>query len=109
VLVDYINLIRREHGLALHEALIASGRRRLRPILMTTLTTALGMLPLAIGFGEGGEIQAPLARVVVGGLLTSMLVTLVFVPCLYLLVERSRRARQRAPACTTAAIKESPR
>ncbi len=109
VLVDYVNLMRREHGLELYEALIAGGQRRLRPILMTTLTTALGMLPLAIGFGEGGEIQAPLARVVVGGLLTSMLVTLVFVPCLYLLVERSRRAREKVAAPVAEAIEETPR
>jgi HAE1 family hydrophobic/amphiphilic exporter-1 len=66
---------------------------RLRPILMTTLTTVLGLLPLAAGFSEGGELQAPLARAVVGGLTTSTLVTLVFVPALYLLIERRRDAR----------------
>ncbi len=104
VLVDYVNLMRREQGLGLREALVAGGRRRLRPILMTTLTTVLGMLPLAIGLGEGGEIQAPLARVVVGGLLTSMLVTLVFVPCLYLLVERRREARRTVPAPAGAVV-----
>jgi HAE1 family hydrophobic/amphiphilic exporter-1 len=60
---------------------------------MTTLTTALGLLPLAIGLGEGSEIQAPLARVVVGGLLSSTLITLFFVPSLYLLLERRRLAR----------------
>ncbi|HVS01341.1 MAG TPA: efflux RND transporter permease subunit [Thermoanaerobaculia bacterium] len=94
VLVDYVNLLRREQGLPLERALVEAGRRRLRPILMTTLSTALGMLPLAIGLGEGGEIQAPLARVVVGGLLTSSAITLLFVPSLYLLVERLRLRRR---------------
>lgn len=90
VLVDYINLLRREHGMALEEAVIEGGRRRLRPILMTTLTTVLAMLPLAFGLGEGSEIQAPLARVVVGGLSVSTIVTLVVVPSLYYLMERGR-------------------
>ena len=94
VLVDYINLKRREDGLDLVQAIVVSGSRRLRPILMTTLTTALGLLPLALGLGEGSEIQAPLARVVVGGLLTSTAITLLFVPCLYLLIERRRLARR---------------
>ncbi|HVR30940.1 MAG TPA: efflux RND transporter permease subunit, partial [Thermoanaerobaculia bacterium] len=90
VLVDYVNLLRREHGMGLEEALSSGARRRLRPILMTTLTTVLGLVPLAIGLGEGAEIQAPLARVIVGGLATSTLITLVFVPCLYWVVERHR-------------------
>jgi hydrophobic/amphiphilic exporter-1 (mainly G- bacteria), HAE1 family len=83
VLVDYINLMRREHGWSLHEAVIESGKRRLRPILMTTITTLLGLLPLAIGFGEGSEVQAAMARVVIGGLLVSTLITLLFIPVLY--------------------------
>jgi hydrophobic/amphiphilic exporter-1 (mainly G- bacteria), HAE1 family len=95
VLVDYVNRLRREHGVPLVEALVRAGQRRLRPILMTSLTTALGLLPLAIGLGEGSEIQAPLARVVVGGLLTSTLITLAFVPALYLLIERRREGRAR--------------
>ena len=92
VLVDYTNILRREHGEGLLDAIVKAGRRRLRPILMTTLTTALGLVPLAIGLGEGSEIQAPLARVIVGGLLTSTAITLLFVPSLYLLVERRRAA-----------------
>ena len=95
VLVDNVNRMRREVGCTLHEALIRGARRRLRPILMTTLTTALGLLPLTLGIGEGSELQAPLARVVVGGLLASTLITLIFVPSLYLLVERGRE-RSRA-------------
>lgn len=90
VLVDYINTMRREQGVPLVEAVLEGGRRRLRPILMTTLTTCLAMLPLALDFGEGSEIQAPLARVVVGGLLFATVVTLVVVPSLYYLMERGR-------------------
>src|SRR5690606_8805056 len=90
VLVDYANLLRREQGHALYRAVVTACKRRLRPILMTTLTTACGLLPLAFGTTEGSEIQAPLARVVVGGLLTSTLVTLLLVPCVYLLMERRR-------------------
>jgi len=98
VLVDYTNLLRRERGLELVTALIEAGRRRLRPILMTTFTTTLAMLPIALALGEGSEIQAPLARVVLGGLLASTVVTLLVVPCLYYLVERRRAAREPAPA-----------
>jgi HAE1 family hydrophobic/amphiphilic exporter-1 len=86
VLVDYINLLRRRK-MPLHEAVEEGGRRRLRPIIMTTLTTTLALSPMAIGMGSGGELQAPMARVVIGGLLTSTLITLVFVPVLYTTLE----------------------
>jgi len=98
VLVDYINLLRREQGFGLVQAVLEGGRRRLRPILMTTLTTGLAMLPLAFGIGEGGEVQAPLARVIVGGLLASTVVTLVIVPSLYYLAERGRERVATVPA-----------
>jgi HAE1 family hydrophobic/amphiphilic exporter-1 len=79
------------------EAVIEAGRLRLRPILMTTGTTVLGLLPLAIGLGTGAEIQAPLARVVIGGLLASTLVTLFLIPVTYAattgLVARVRSSR----------------
>ena len=94
VLVDYINLMRREQGLDLVDAVIEAGRLRLRPILMTTLTTVLGLFPLALGFGAGAEIQASLARVVIGGLTASTLITLVLIPVVYVnvttAVERAR-------------------
>jgi len=83
LLVDYTNLLRRRDGLPLAEALALAGSRRLRPILMTTLTTVLGLVPLSLGLGEGGEAQAPMARVVIGGLTSSTLVTLVLVPVVY--------------------------
>jgi HAE1 family hydrophobic/amphiphilic exporter-1 len=87
LLVDYTNTLRRRDGLPLREAIERAGRTRLRPILMTSTCTALGLLPLALGYGEGAELQAPLARVVIGGLATSTLVTLVFVPAVYTLFE----------------------
>ncbi len=83
VLVDYINLLRREQNMPLVEAVTEAGRLRLRPILMTTMTTTLGLLPLAIGLGAGAEIQASLARVVIGGLLASTMITLVLIPVVY--------------------------
>ena len=88
VLVDAANLLRREEGLDVVEAIVEAGRRRLRPILMTTLTTVLGMLPIALALGEGAEIQAPLARVVLGGLLVSTVITLLLLPVLYVITER---------------------
>ena len=99
VLIDYTNLLRREHGFALREAVLTAGKRRLRPILMTTVTTVLGLSPMALGLGEGGELQAPMARVVIGGLTTSTLITLVFIPVVYLTLEgwaESARARREA-------------
>jgi HAE1 family hydrophobic/amphiphilic exporter-1 len=87
LLVDYINTLRRRDKMPIREAVELGGRTRLRPILMTSIATMLGLVPMAIGLGEGGELQAPLARVVIGGLLTSTLVTLVLVPAVYTLFE----------------------
>src|SRR5690606_2354732 len=85
VLVDYINLLRREHGMDVLPAVVEAGRLRLRPILMTTLTTVLGLFPLALGWGAGAEIQASLARVVIGGLTASTLITLLLIPVVYVM------------------------
>lgn len=82
VLIDYINT-RRKTGEDRNEAIKNAGPIRLRPILMTTLTTALGLLPIAIGLGEGSEIQSSMATVVIGGLLLSTLLTLIFIPVMY--------------------------
>jgi HAE1 family hydrophobic/amphiphilic exporter-1 len=87
LLVDYINTLRKRDGLPIREAVELGGRTRLRPILMTSIATMLGLVPMAIGVGEGGELQAPLARVVIGGLLTSTIVTLVLVPAVYTVFE----------------------
>lgn len=88
LLVDHTNLLRQRDGLELRHAIVEAGRRRLRPILMTALTTILGLVPLALGTGEGGEAQAPMARAVVGGLLSSTLITLVVVPVVYSVFHR---------------------
>jgi HAE1 family hydrophobic/amphiphilic exporter-1 len=90
LLVDTINLLRRRDGLPLREAIEEAGRRRLRPILMTTLTTLLALTPMALGIGEGGAEQAPMARAVIGGLASSTLITLIFVPVVYSLFEGLR-------------------
>ena len=87
LLVDYTNILRRRDGMELREAVEVAGRTRLRPILMTSLATMLGLVPMALGIGEGSELQVPLARVVIGGLLTSTFITLVFVPTVYTLFE----------------------
>jgi HAE1 family hydrophobic/amphiphilic exporter-1 len=101
VLGDYINLLRRQEGMALREAVELAGRRRLRPILMTTLTTVLAMVPMALGLGEGGEMQAPMARVVIAGLLTSTLITLIFIPTIYTTVEEWLGRRRESKVSAT--------
>jgi len=90
VLVDYINLLRRDEGKDVLHAVIDAGKLRLRPILMTTLTTVLGLMPMALGIGPGAEIQASLARVVIGGLTASTLVSLLLIPTIYLIVDGLR-------------------
>jgi HAE1 family hydrophobic/amphiphilic exporter-1 len=87
LLVDYTNVLRRRDGLPLREAVELAGRTRLRPILMTSIATGLGLVPMSLGIGEGSELQVPLARVVIGGLTTSLLITLVLVPTVYTLFE----------------------
>ena len=104
LLVDYINTLRRRDGLPIREAVELGGRTRLRPILMTSIATMLGLVPMAIGIGEGGELQAPLARVVIGGLLTSTLVTLVLVPAVYTLFEEGWAGIFRKSARTDRAV-----
>jgi HAE1 family hydrophobic/amphiphilic exporter-1 len=99
LLVDYTNVLRRRDKMALREAVVVAGRTRLRPILMTTLATVLGLLPMALGIGEGAELQAPMARVVIGGLIASTMVTLVLVPSVYTIFEEGLAGlRRRGPA-----------
>jgi HAE1 family hydrophobic/amphiphilic exporter-1 len=95
ILVDYINRLRREEGAELKEAIIRAGRIRLRPILMTTLTTVCGLIPMALGLGEGAEANASLAIAVIGGLSVSTVLTLVFVPTLYFIAESWRTSRRK--------------
>ena len=94
VLVDYMNLLV-ERGAKLNDAVIAGGKSRLRPVLMTSLTTILGMVPMSLGLGEGSEIWQPMGIAVVGGLLVSTLLTLFIVPSLYAMLE-GRKERKEA-------------
>lgn len=87
VLIDLINQFR-ERGMEKYEAIIEGGKSRLRPILMTTLTTALGLLPLAIGFGDGAELRAPMAITVIGGLIVATMLTLIIIPVVYAIFDR---------------------
>src|SRR5687768_12325464 len=103
LLVDYTNTLRHRDKMELRAAIELAGRHRLRPILMTSLCTALGLVPMALGIGEGAEMQAPLARVVIGGLMTSTIITLVFVPAMYTLFEEGLRGLRKKPAAAGAA------
>jgi HAE1 family hydrophobic/amphiphilic exporter-1 len=98
ILVDHANLLIRRDGMELVPALRETGRRRLRPILMTSLTTILGLVPMSLGFGEGGESQAPLGRAVIGGLFTSTFITLFLVPSAYRLIYRKAEKRKKEAA-----------
>lgn len=89
VLVDRVNQLRRGDGMIKMEALILGTQERLRPILMTTLTTVLGLLPMALGFGEAAELRTPMAVTVIGGLMVSTLLTLVIIPVVYSVSDRS--------------------
>lgn len=95
LLVEYVELGRRERGLSMEEAVVEAGAIRLRPILMTSATTVLGMLPLAIGLGEGTEMMRPLAISVVGGLTMSTMLTLIVIPCVYLVVHKASERLKR--------------
>ncbi len=100
VMVDFTNL-QRERGLSLNQAVITAGKSRLRPVLMTTLTTILGMVPLAIGSGEGSEIWKPMGVAVIGGLSFSTVLTLIVVPVIYSMfgvgkMKKERKERQQS-------------
>src|SRR5205823_13685419 len=99
LLVDFTNQARRE-GTPRHKALIQAGTTRLRPIVMTTLAMIFGMLPLAFAIGAGAEMRAPMARAVIGGLITSTLLSLLVVPVVYTLLDDGvlwLRSRRQAP------------
>ncbi len=97
VLLDYANQLR-ARGMARREALLEAGAVRLRPIVMTTMTTVLGLIPMALAWGEGSEIRAPMAVSVIGGLLVSTLLTLIFIPVVYELMDRKVFAADKLPA-----------
>lgn len=89
VLIDYVNTLRR-NGMEKIEALVKAGSTRLRPILITTGTTVLGLLPMALGFGDGAEIRTPMAITVIAGLISSTLLTLIVIPVMYAMMDRSK-------------------
>jgi HAE1 family hydrophobic/amphiphilic exporter-1 len=90
VLIDRVNALRRSANHAKQQALALAARERLRPIMMTTLTTVLGLLPMALGFGDAAELRTPMAITVIGGLLVSTLLTLVVIPVVYQTLDRSQ-------------------
>lgn len=92
IMIDYINQQRRIHGLPLQEAIIEGATARLRPILMTTITTGLGLLPLALGLGEGAQLQAPMAITIIGGQVTGTFLLLLAMPSIYKVVTREKSA-----------------
>jgi HAE1 family hydrophobic/amphiphilic exporter-1 len=94
VMVDFTNLLR-ERGLSVNQAIIDAGKSRLRPVLMTTLTTILGMFPLALGVGEGSEIWQPMGIAIIGGLSFSTMLTLIIVPVVYSIFVGSRKQKKR--------------
>jgi len=114
LLVDYTNTLRQRDRLERNQALLKAGPIRLRPILMTTTAMVFGMLPVALGFGSGGGSRAPMAITVIGGLLTSMLLTLLIVPVVYTLIDdlsglkvpawMPRFGRERRPAAAQHAM-----
>lgn len=108
LLVDFANVLRRR-GRSLHDATVEAGRTRLRPILMTTIATLVGLVPMALGLGEGGETNLPLARAVIGGLSVSTVLTLFFVPVLYTWFDRfARRMPEEDDEADAPAVAEVP-
>jgi len=100
VLVDYINTLR-QRGMERAEAIVTAGSVRLRPILMTTATTALGLTPMALGLGDGAEIRTPMAIAVISGLLVSTVLTLLLIPSVYSMIDRAREAALGPSPATT--------
>ncbi len=92
ILVDRINQLK-QSGMELTDAIVESGQQRIRPILMTTLTTILALLPMTFGFGEGASLRSPMAIAVIGGLVTSTVMSLMVIPCVYYVFEKMKRGR----------------
>lgn len=103
LLIDYIETVRREKGLSLFEAILEASPTRLRPIIMTNLATILGMTPLALGIGSGGEFRAPMAIAAIGGLISSTIFTLFLIPAMYYSVEQFRGRLGRAKGIESSA------
>ncbi len=110
LLVDFANRTRRA-GASLHDSLLTAGQVRLRPIIMTTSAMIFGMLPLALGLGESGETQAPMGRAIIGGVITSTLLTLIVVPVIYSYLDAwaERRKAKRAARAARQAASRAPK
>jgi HAE1 family hydrophobic/amphiphilic exporter-1 len=93
ILVDRINQLK-SSGMELVDAIVQAGQQRIRPIIMTTLTTILALLPLTFSIGEGSSLRSPMAIAVVGGLITSTLMSLIVIPCVYYIFERIRLSKR---------------
>jgi len=98
VYIDCVNQLRRNQGMALEDAVREGGRVRMRPILMTAFTTIFGLLPLALKIGQGSEFWSPLGRAVIGGMVVSTFLTLIFIPVVYTSFEKGAERRRRARA-----------
>jgi HAE1 family hydrophobic/amphiphilic exporter-1 len=108
VLVDYVNQLRRR-GVPREEAILTAGSVRLRPILMTTATTVLGLLPMALGMGDGAELRTPMAIAVITGLLSSTVLTLLIIPTIYAIMDTAVARLLRRPASdSVASMKTAP-
>ena len=93
-MVDRINQLS-QAGMELTDAIVEAGQQRIRPIIMTTLTTILAMFPMTFGFGEGASLRSPMAIAVIGGLITSTLMSLMVIPCVYYVLERLKNSWNR--------------
>ena len=110
VVIDYVNQLRRENpDWKMQDLVEAASVRRFRPIVMTTLTTILAMAPVAVGWGDGGELQAPMARVVIGGLVSGTMTTLFAIPLLYVTVGQLTQRTSDSPELLTAKQHEETR
>jgi HAE1 family hydrophobic/amphiphilic exporter-1 len=96
ILVDAINQLKKD-GLDSTQAILQAGRQRIRPIIMTSMTTILALLPLTIGFGESAALRAPMALAVIGGLVTSTILTLIVIPCVYAVFDQAGRRLSKSP------------
>ncbi|MFS0786923.1 efflux RND transporter permease subunit [Shouchella sp. 1P09AA] len=100
VMLDFVNQ-QKKKGMSTYNALVESVQLRTRPIIMTSLTSILGMFPIALGFGEGAELQQPMAIAVIGGLISSTALTLIFIPVLYSLFDKETRSKKGTPQMVT--------
>jgi len=100
VMLDFVNQ-QKKKGMSTYNALVESVQLRTRPIVMTSMTAILGMVPIALGFGEGAELQQPMAIAVIGGLISSTALTLIFIPVLYSLFDKETRSKKGTPQMVT--------